>query len=344
MRANMYESWINNVLEKKLKIKTELHLGTEFEHTRFVDTEGKAVDPFVPAFDIMKVKNLGQQKRESQKINVESPRFISTLKRALEEMFVAMDKDKSGLLSYMEFRDAFRTLSYGLNDNDINMLIALADENVDEKISWQEFIPIGIEAIKTFYTRNIVKKKAQEINQPDPKALKMVLWDEIMKCYKLLTYKFEAADLITDGKISLQYFKNIVRSTKFLTPKEKNLLIRLQKSDVIEYKQFPDMLYNVRYEIAVSEMMENNLSKLEIAILKEFQSYDKDDSQEISIQDCEAALQRCKQVNLTPFQIHTLLGLSDCDGDGQVNYKPFAAICKEFIEESYLFEAMAKKE
>lgn len=31
MRENMYESWINNVLEKKLKVKTELHLGTEFE-------------------------------------------------------------------------------------------------------------------------------------------------------------------------------------------------------------------------------------------------------------------------------------------------------------------------
>jgi len=28
------------------------------------------VDPFVPAFDIMKVKDLTQKKRESQKINV----------------------------------------------------------------------------------------------------------------------------------------------------------------------------------------------------------------------------------------------------------------------------------
>lgn len=37
MRTNMYESWINNVLEKKLKVKTELHLGTEFESTRFID-------------------------------------------------------------------------------------------------------------------------------------------------------------------------------------------------------------------------------------------------------------------------------------------------------------------
>jgi hypothetical protein len=36
MRTNMYESWINNVLEKKLKVKTELHLGTEFESTRII--------------------------------------------------------------------------------------------------------------------------------------------------------------------------------------------------------------------------------------------------------------------------------------------------------------------
>ena len=57
MRANMYESWINNVLEKKLKIKTELHLGTEFEHTRFTDLVGNPVDPFIPQFDIMKVKD-----------------------------------------------------------------------------------------------------------------------------------------------------------------------------------------------------------------------------------------------------------------------------------------------
>lgn len=93
MRSNMYESWINNVLEKKLKIKTELHLGSEFEHTRFVGPDGKITDPFVPAFDIQKVKSLEAQKRESQKINVESPRFVGTLQRALEEMFLSMDKD-----------------------------------------------------------------------------------------------------------------------------------------------------------------------------------------------------------------------------------------------------------
>ena len=66
-------------------------------------------------------------------------------------MFMMMDKDQSGLLTYQEFRDAFQTLSYGLNDNDVNMIIALADENQDELISWQEFIPIGIEGYSFFW-------------------------------------------------------------------------------------------------------------------------------------------------------------------------------------------------
>ena len=65
------------------------------------------------------------------------------------------------------------------------------------------------------------------MKHPDPEALKLVYWDEIKSIYKLLSYKFNAADEIKDGSIPLQAFKNIVRSTKYLTPKEKNLLIRL---------------------------------------------------------------------------------------------------------------------
>ena len=63
MRTNMFEKWIDRVLENKLKIKSQLHLGTEFEYTRTVDEKGKVVDPFVPKFDIMKVKDLNKEVR-----------------------------------------------------------------------------------------------------------------------------------------------------------------------------------------------------------------------------------------------------------------------------------------
>lgn len=65
MRTNMFEKWIDRVLENKLKIKSLLHLGSEFEYTRTVDDKGKVVDPFVPKFDIMKVKDLSKEIRKS---------------------------------------------------------------------------------------------------------------------------------------------------------------------------------------------------------------------------------------------------------------------------------------
>ena len=142
-------------------------------------------------------------------------------------MFAQSDRDQTGLLTYDEFKDSFRTLSYGLNDNDINMLIALADENDDERIDWKEFIPIGLDAIRTFYTRNLQKAAADEMKSADPDQLKKVYWDEINKTSALLEYKFKAVDTVADGIVSIQHFKNIIRGTKGLTPKEKNLLIRL---------------------------------------------------------------------------------------------------------------------
>ena len=134
----MYEKWIDQLLENKLKVKTVLHLGTEFELTRFVDAKGKQVDPFVPAFDIMKVKNFNKEKKEAQLVNVDSPRFISTLERALVTMFKQADKDNTGKLSYQEFKDAFKTLTYGLNENDVNMHISMADEDENEMIELEE--------------------------------------------------------------------------------------------------------------------------------------------------------------------------------------------------------------
>ena len=102
-----------------------------------------------------------------------------------------------------------------------------------------------------------------------------------------MNYKFNEVDRPPtgngDGCISIQHFKNIIRATKFLTPKEQNLLIRLQKSDTIKFSEFPDMLFNVRYEIATSEMMENKMDDIAHNIRKEFAKYDHNDTGEISI-------------------------------------------------------------
>jgi hypothetical protein len=148
MRKNMFEQWINRVLENKLKIKLQLHLGTEFEYTRLVNQKGQKVDPFVPKYDIMKIADLSKEVKRSQKIHVESPRFIKTLERALFAVLQEADTESSGELSYDQFYNAFKKLqNYNLEENDLRTLLSLADENANGKISWKEFIPHGISAI-----------------------------------------------------------------------------------------------------------------------------------------------------------------------------------------------------
>jgi len=70
-------------------------------------------------------------------------------------MFEGVDQAKTGALSYQDFYDAFKTLSYGLGENDIKTLVALADEDPETGlIDWENFIPIGIDSIRTFFARN----------------------------------------------------------------------------------------------------------------------------------------------------------------------------------------------
>jgi hypothetical protein len=52
-------------------------------------------------------------------------------------------------------------LSYGLSESDIKSLVALANENEQGLISWEEFIPVGIDSIKTFFARNKLLQRAK---------------------------------------------------------------------------------------------------------------------------------------------------------------------------------------
>jgi hypothetical protein len=55
------------------------------------------------------------------------------------------------------------------------------------------------------------------------------------------------------------------------------------------------------------------------------------------VRQAEKALHRCKALNLTPFQIHILLVLSDCDKNSNLDYKEFAKVCVDYINDQMKF-------
>jgi Ca2+-binding EF-hand superfamily protein len=268
MRKNMFEKWIDRVLEKK-KIKELIYLGTEFEYTRIIDENGKIINPFVPKFDITKVKDFSKEVKQSQKVRVESPRFIRTLRKALYEIFYSADKDQSGFLDYEEFRSCFKNLSYGLNDNDIYTLIALADENEDGMISWEEFVPIGIEAIKTFYARNKTLQKTKEkIKDLDKSAVESVYFPEIQKAWEMLEKDFKKQDEHAKGTVTLFQLKKIMNGSNLVTPKEVNALVRNIQVEEYDYSTFKQDLFNVRFELAKSRILESNLDHVQKSLVE----------------------------------------------------------------------------
>jgi len=63
-------------------------------------------------------------------------------------MFEDVDTDKVGELSYKQFYESFSGIrQYNLSDDDVHSLLALADENANGKITWADFIPVGIKAV-----------------------------------------------------------------------------------------------------------------------------------------------------------------------------------------------------
>ena len=107
-----------------------------------------------------------------------------------------------------------------------------------------------------------------------------------------------------------------------LTFKEINVLVRnLRKEPQFEYETFPDRLYDVRFELAKSRLMDTSLDKISEHILSLFEEFDPEKSGKIHLLKVQEALYKSKKLTLTPFQIQSLVGMSKPDAKQLVNYK-----------------------
>jgi len=195
------------------------------------------------------------------------------LERALTLLFTEADVASCGDLSYQQFYDAFKNLpTYDLCENDIRVLLALADENKVGNITWADFIPVGIAAIKTFLARNKeLAKKAAQAKEINKETLKYVFDLEIQSIAGIMKRRFEAFDTDVEskehtGKITFDQIREVLHNTSYLNIKEINLLLRdyVMKFgyDEIEYTNFANDLYEVRFDLARSRIMDINIKKL----------------------------------------------------------------------------------
>lgn len=88
-----------------------------------------------------------------------------------------------------------------------------------------------------------------------------------------------------------------------LTPKEINTILREVEGEFFEYRTFNVILFDIRFELAKSRLMDTNIDKLSEHLIEQFSKYDIDETGKISIIDIQSVLLKSKKINLTPFQI-----------------------------------------
>lgn len=115
--------------------------------------------------------------------------------------------------------------------------------------------------------------------------------------------KFRIHDEKNTGIISLHKLRVAMTHCALLTPKEINLIMRSFKSDqtTFEYKEFSNILFEVRYELVKSRLMDTALDKLTDNLIHEFAAFDTQKTGFIAITDAKRALFSSKHTSLTPF-------------------------------------------
>ena len=153
--------------------------------------------------------------------------------------------------------------------------MALADENNDGRISWEEFVPVGIDTIKAFFARdkNLQRLKAFE-RDIDKDALRLVYIDEIKKDYEVLLRNFKKHDEQNEGYIKKEYLKKISMCCNSLNCKETNILLRRIKGDMYQYSNFVEDIYDIRFELAKSRLTDTNIDKLQEHLMEKFRALD----------------------------------------------------------------------
>ena len=76
------------------------------------------------------------------------------------------------------------------------------------------------------------------------------------------------------GFISYSQLKGLLYKCNLFSPKEANLIIRQMSGDPFEYKNLEQVLYDARFELAKSRLMDTNIGGLAEHLTQMFAEFD----------------------------------------------------------------------
>lgn len=128
------------------------------------------------------------------------------------------------------------------------------------------------------------------------------------------------------------------------TSREIDLLmkkIEYRYPDNFPYHNLPDLLFSFKVDIIKAGFMESHPSKLELYLLKLFESYDQEKAGKLHLDVIGEALANADKIILTKIQIIILKNFLKFDADGFVEYNKQCKFLAEMIR--HMFDPSAIK-
>jgi len=139
--------------------------------------------------------------------------------------------------------------------------------------------------------------------------------------------------------------QEVLHNTSYLNIKEINLLLRdyVMKFgyEEIDYTNFASDLYDVRFDLSRSRIMDINIKKFkdDFFISSGFEVTDG----WMNICDVRTVISKSKNFTLTPCEINLILGLAEHDGEGKIDVNHFQGLFKETVMKMFTIEARRRK-
>ena len=120
--------------------------------------------------------------------------------------------------------------------------------------------------------------------------------------------------------------REVLHNTSYLCIKEINLLLRdyVMKYgyDEILYTNFANDLYDVRFDLARSRIMDINIKKLRSNFFTD-SGFPIAEGGWMKVDDVRTIICRAKELTLTPCEINLILGLASHNEEGQLDVNHF---------------------
>ena len=256
----------------------------------------------------------------------------------LFNLFIQADEDGSGALSRAEFKAVLQSAELQLSDREIKRVLAEADTNGDGEVSYEEFIPIGVEIVHNIYAKNEIELARAEAEEEARAEAQAYLVHGMTKeqVEAVMMDIFQKSDTDGSGALSPAEFRKCCKDADIgLTRKEVNILMHSVDADgdgQISFEEFVPLCFEMLVEILKDEFIQDKRqpSELEVFLIGMFRQADVSGEGALDPIQMKKVLLDC-DFGLTKLQTHSILSQAEYDEDGFTKYSKFAATAAELI-------------